>query len=167
MRVGRRCQQRGFTLLEVAVATTVFSMGLGSFSLLLLLALQGTTESRYQSMAVVRATSMAEMVLMNPDAVGHFVNPVPVSSGSCEADEMCEPGIMAGSDLQGWQTALEQALPGGSGLVCLDSTPNDGTIDNAGCDGTGSPVVKVFWEETRAHDDSAVQSRIVTRIPLP
>ena len=39
-------------------------------------------------------------------------------------------------------------MPGGSGVVCIDNTPDDGTPAAPGCDGIGTMmVVKVFWTE--------------------
>mgnify|MGYP006992422190 CR=1 FL=1 len=38
--------------------------------------------------------------------------------------------------------------PGGSGVVCLDSTPDDGTATEPACDSGGAMfAVKVFWKE--------------------
>ena len=71
------------------------------------------------------------------------------------------PGSLAGGTLDG--TALDDGLvtvvreaegtaadvpgrlPGGTGLVCRDSSPSDGTPGSPRCDGNGMLVVKVFW----------------------
>ena len=38
--------------------------------------------------------------------------------------------------------------PGGSGVVCLDATPDDGSTGSSACDGAGTMLaVKVFWSE--------------------
>ena len=52
---------------------------------------------------------------------------------------------MATADFARWRTALANALPGGSGVICLDSSPGDGTAAAPACDGPGGQLaIKVF-----------------------
>lgn len=160
--------QNGFTLVELSVATAIFSMGLGSFSLLLLLAVQGTTESRYHSMAVSQSASLSELVMMNSDALGHYVNPAPEADLDCSLDSSCTPEQMAASSLGDWQSRLSRKLPGGQGLVCLDSSPDDGDVSDPACDGGGNPVIKIFWEKPASGSgDEHIAPRHVARLPRP
>ena len=55
---------------------------------------------------------------------------------------------MAQADFAEWRTQVAAALPAGSGVVCLDSTPDDGDSADAQCDNLGTTlVVKIFWTE--------------------
>lgn len=68
-------------------------------------------------------------------------------------------------------------LPGGFGITCLDSTPNDGTWDgttvNHQCDGLGTAyAIKVWWLDDRrsglATTDPNAYLRVVTTLqPQP
>jgi type IV pilus assembly protein PilV len=144
--------QSGFSLVELSVAMAVFSMGLGSLSMMLLVAIHGTAEARHQTVAAIQVSSLAEMIAMSSDAYGHYINPP-------------ESGIHAGN-MALWQSQLGNELPGGGGLVCRDSTPDDGNADNPSCDGTGGVVIKVFWTEPRQREpeDDGLR-RLVSRLP--
>ena len=163
-----RYDQSGFTLIELSVATAVFAMGLGSFSLLLLLAVQGTVESQHQSVAVNHADSMAQRVMMNSDAVGHYVFPMETAPHDCSPDHECTTTEMASGMIADWQRRVKAELPGGRGVVCRDASPNDGDSDDPACSGSGYPVVKVLWAEPpQANGDSPESRRVVSRLPLP
>jgi type IV pilus assembly protein PilV len=61
---------------------------------------------------------------------------------------------MAAHDLADWGAKVKAALPGGTGVVCVDSTPNDGTAPGTAtalCDGTGTVgyVIKIWWNDDR------------------
>lgn len=160
--------QTGFMLLEISVATALFSMGLGSFSLLLLLAVQGTAETQHRSIAIHQADSLAEMILMNSDAVGHYLYPIEANPDDCAPGLECSTEQLAGSNLVRWQQAIGQQLPGGRGLLCLDSTPQDGSPDDPACTGSGDPVIKILWEEPSSDPESQVDvKRLVSTLPTP
>ena len=63
----------------------------------------------------------------------------------------CSTEQLAQNDLSEWIAALASNLPMGTGFVCIDSTPNDGS--DAGtpeCDGAGTQfAVKVWWDDNR------------------
>lgn len=164
MRLFHRPWHGGFSLVELTVAVAIFSMGIGSFSLLLLLALQGTLESRLQSVAVSQVRSLTESVEMLPAVAGNF--PQAPSSPACLQGSVCTPVQMAAATLQQWQAQLAREIPGGRGTVCRDSTPSDGSVRDARCDGAGDRVVKVFWTEPGASGHEIEDRRIVARLPL-
>ena len=143
--------QRGFSLIELSVATAIFSMGLGSLSLMMLAAIQGTVEARHQTLATSQVEAMAEMIAMSSDAFGHSVFP--------------DQGIQAEA-MADWRSYLGEELPGGDGLVCRDSTPDDGDRTDPSCDGNGPLVIKVFWQETRhSKSEHGDLRRLVSRLP--
>jgi len=157
--------ESGFSLIEVIIAAAIFSTGLGGLSLLLLTAVMGTAEASHQTIASTRASSLAEMIAMNSAASGHYINPLP-GAEPCMVGDDCSSEQMASADLDHWLGELARELPGGSGLVCRDSTPDDGHSANPACDGTGNLVVKVFWMETHHQgDEGGGLRRLVTRLP--
>ena len=163
MRRRSRGSQSGFSLIELTIAAAIFSTGLGAFSLLLLLAIQGTVESGLQTVAALHARSLAESVRLTPGAVPAFENPS--AESDCPVGSVCMPAQMAAASFLHWRRQLARQLPGGSGLICRDGTPEDGTAANPACDGGGYLVVKVFWREPGDNGVSQ-ERRSVSRLPL-
>ena len=89
-----RILQSGFSLVELSVATAVFSMGLGSLSIMFLTAIHGTAEARHQTMAVIQADSLAEMIAMSSDAYGHYIHPPDSGLATCDG-AFCDGEAMA------------------------------------------------------------------------
>jgi len=157
--------QNGFSFIELSIATAIFSIGLGSFSMVMLAAVQGTAEARHQTVAISHAESMAEMIAMTSDAFGHYVFPAENSQAPC-SEGLCQSAVNAGENLLVWQNHLREELPAGGGLVCRDSTPDDGTVEDPSCDGLGPVVIKIFWEESRhKQTGDGGQRRVVSRLP--
>jgi type IV pilus assembly protein PilV len=165
--------QRGFSLIELTVATAIYSMGLGSLSLMLLLALHGTGGARLDTMATLHAASLAELIAMSSDAVGHYLHEGGAGAGDCGPGAPCSIEEMAAANLAQWRARLAADLPGGTGLLCLDGTPEDGDADNPACDSSGGPVIKVFWEAPAEVPSSGSAESVpeprrqVTRLPQP
>ena len=164
MRLFLALQQRGFSLVELTVALAIFSAGLGSFSLLLLMAIQGTVESRLHSAAASQAWSLGESISMTPAT--SFDGPEISVAPSCLLGTACVPAQMAAATLAQWQKQLSGQIPGGRGIVCNDSTPGDGSVRNAACDGTGDKVVKVFWTEPGGSGVDIQDRRVYVRLPI-
>ena len=161
---------KGFSLLEVTAATAILSMGLGGLSLMMMTAVRGTAEARYVSVAALQAASLAELIAMNPDAVGHYVEPPSGDFSACDLGVSCSPAEMAASHIDAWLGQLRGNLPQGRGLVCFDGSPDDGSAQQPACDGDGGPVVKIFWEEPGGGEDQAEADghrRVVARLPEP
>jgi len=158
--------QNGFSLIELTVATAIYSMGLGSLSLLLLLAVQGTSEARLETMAAAQAGSLAEMILMTSDAAGHYALAPGSETVSCDPGLSCSAAEMAAWQLDSWRRQLATELPGGQGVVCRDATPNDGDALDAACSGEGGTVIKVFWRQPSGASEPAVSpARHILRLP--
>ena len=153
-------------MLELSIATAIYSMGLGSLSLMMLLAVQGTTEARLETTAAMQVSSLAEMILMNSDASGHYALPPGDSATFCGLGQACTPEEMAAWQLEHWREGLAADLPGGRGLICSDLKPDDGDIDDAACDGAGGRVIKVFWQTPASHSDpDSLPARQVLLLP--
>lgn len=155
----------GFSLVELSVATAIFSLGLGSLSLMMLAAILGTAEAGHRTVATSQAESLAEMIAMSSDAYGHHVFPTGEPLPDCGGGG-CPGQNVAAANLAQWLQTLHDELPGGDGMVCRDSTPEDGGPGNPSCDGAGPLVIKVFWQETRQKPSGEVEvQRVISRLP--
>jgi len=158
--------QNGFSLVELTVATAIYSMGLGSLSLMLLLAVQGTSDAGLETIAATQAGSLAEMILLTSDAAGHYAFPPGPGASLCDPAVGCSVQEMAAWQLDTWRRQLAAELPSGQGLVCQDATPNDGDGEYAACSGEGARVIKIFWEQPPgASESDASPARHVLRLP--
>ena len=157
----------GFSLVEVMLATAIFSMGLSGLSLMFLSAVTGTAEAGHQTLASIRARSLAELISLNTDTATHYVNPLHLADSICFSMAECSRKQILSQELLNWQLELSEELPRGSGLVCRDSSPDDGHAADHACDGEGGLVVKVFWQETQVPDDEDDGlRRQVARLPF-
>jgi type IV pilus assembly protein PilV len=168
MRIQHARRRAGFSLIELSVATAIYSMGLGSLSLMMMVAVQGTTEAGHEGVAAIQAASMAEQILMNSGAIGHYIVDAGGGPPDCRGEVACTAEEMAAWTLRRWREELAVALPAGSGLVCLDGTPGDGTPADTACDDAGGPVIKVFWKTPESGDGPGSETgRRVARLPVP
>jgi type IV pilus assembly protein PilV len=135
----------GFSLIEVLIASTVFSLGLAGFTALLLSSIIGSAEARREGIASMAAASLSEQIRLNPVALDRYLDPPENISRICTGDKHCTPEQQADYDFRLWQLELADSLPSARGLVCRDETPEDGTKGNSQCDGTGPLVIKIFW----------------------
>lgn len=143
----------GFSLIEVLVASTVFSLGLAGFAALLLASIISSAEARRESIASMAAASLSEQLRMNPAALDRYLNPPEYVSRICSGDTLCTPEQQADYDFRLWQLELADSIQNARGLICRDETPQDGVEGNAHCDGAGPLVIKIFWRGQSANDN--------------
>lgn len=152
-------RQSGFTMLEVLISMVIIAFGLLGVAGLQVFALKNNQSATFRSTATMLAADMADRVKANvggaidgaynaPD-LGAYVTAVAGCAGAG-----CTTAELAQNDLFEWQQRIAAVLPGGVGIVCLDSTPHDGTTPTnpAGhCDGAGETnyVVKIWWTDDR------------------
>jgi len=170
----------GFTLLEVLVAVVVFSIGLLGLASLQVMGLRLNHDSLLRTVATIQANDMADRMRTNVaatslGAMSPYNNPSKAATGnpnclgkdssgnsadvSCTAEQMAQQDFyewyasLSGSSATTWSPATQATMPSGTGVVCIDSTPNDGTPSAPGCDGViatpGKPIfaIKVWWVE--------------------
>lgn len=135
----------GFSLIEVLIACTVFSLGLAGFTALLLSSIIGSAEARREGIASIAAANMSEQIRLNPLALDRYLNPPENISRICTADKSCTPEQQADYDFRLWTLELSDRIPNARGVVCRDETPEDGIEGNSQCDGVGPLVIKIFW----------------------
>jgi type IV pilus modification protein PilV len=136
----------GFSLLEVLIAATVFSLGLAGFAALLLNSMIGSAQARTEGIAATAAASLAEQIRLNPAALSRYLSPPDNLSIICNGQNPCTPEQQADYDFRTWQLDLADRIQNARGLVCHDATPADGVEGNGHCDGSGPLVIKIFWQ---------------------
>lgn len=171
----------GFTLLEVLIAVVIFSIGLLGLAGLQGMGLKLTNDSMNRTVATLLANDMIDRMRANVAAAtvttlntaynnpgkNYTANPTcygKLANGTADTSAQCTPTQMAQNDFadwygqlygaaaSGWNGAIPAALPSGDGVVCIDSTPNDGTPSAPACDNvivSGKPVysIKIWWVE--------------------
>lgn len=144
-----RATSKGFSLLEVLIASTVFSLGMAGISALLLVNLGSSAQSRNASTATVAAANLAEQILLNPLATSQYINPASNVTTICRSTHhgpvLCTPQQQADYDFNIWKQELAAQIHNSTGVVCNDSSPEDGDRNNSRCDGAGTMVIKIFW----------------------
>ena len=173
IRTQRSCPHRrvrGFTLLEVMIAIVVFSIGLLGVAGLQVAGMRFTQGSQLRAVAIMQAESIADRMRANMIAVypsdgvatstyNRASNAMPAAINKDCDDVACTSQELANFHLATWNLprgngssrppeSNPDVLPQGDGVVCLDSTPEDGAPGAWACDNLGSVfAVKVTWME--------------------
>jgi type IV pilus assembly protein PilV len=158
----------GFTMLEVLISIVVVAFGLLGLAGLQLFSLKNNQSAALRIVATSLANDIVDRMKSNYVGVinGAYNQPNTASYTTavpgCETAGGCDSNSMAQNDLQQWAARVAAALPGGVGIVCLDSTPDDGpnavpptpipTPVLPGCDLQGNTmyVVKIWWVDDRS-----------------
>ena len=159
--------QFGTTLMEVLVSLLVLSFGLLGMAGVQSVSLRNNQAAYFRTQATMLTSEIIERMRANKTGVDNddYDNVAGAATAACFTAAGCTPAEMADQDILDWSTDVAAALPGGVGVVCLDSTGNDGISTAAACDGIGNIyAVKIFWDDTR--DGTANQSLITIWRPL-
>ena len=146
-------RQQGISLIEVLVSTLILAIGLVGMAGLQAFAMKNNQSAQMRSQAGALAYDLADRMRGNVAAANAgMYNPATASAqSSCRTPAGCAMGEMARDEMQRWLDDVEDILPMGSGWVCIDSTPADGSgVGNPGCDGNGTRfTVKIWWDDDR------------------
>jgi type IV pilus assembly protein PilV len=146
-----RCGERGIAMFEAMIAVLLLSISALAFAALQLGGLTSNTSAMWRSKAAQLTQEMAERMRANQAGVsGGSYNSllVPGEAPACGVASACTSSQTAALDYATWSATIGNELPSGSGVICIDSTPDDGTADAPACDGAGTTfAVKVFWSE--------------------
>jgi type IV pilus assembly protein PilV len=146
--------QHGSGLIESLISILVVSIGFLGFAGLQINGLAAANDSLFRSKAVYLSYQMADRVRANlpaatAGAYNSFTSQTPASSG-CTISVNCTVTQMAQNDFNEWLAEVQtgSVLPSGAAVICLDSTPDDGTPTDAACDGQGNVLsIKLWWTE--------------------
>lgn len=168
---------KGFTLIEVLVTMLIVSIGIFSILAVITVSLQLNSSSVYRTIASEQTAAMAEILRTNAPALGSLDTDVDKTfavPGTIADYALCWSGSTSGcarndyipTAIFKWREQLASVLPSGTGTVCRDSTPQDGTPADWLCDNADQAqyVVKVCWDESRIAASSSVvaASAVVT-----
>lgn len=154
----------GYSLIEVLLAMAVLAIGAAGTSLLLLSSVQGTVRAEERSLVTLQASELAQLIHANPAVWGHLIQGGQAVT-ECSQDQACTQSDWASQHLQQWQLDLQQSISAAQGIICRDSSPQDGNLEDLSCDGEGDAVVKVVWQETSNSPAQAGPHRLA--LPLP
>jgi type IV pilus assembly protein PilV len=162
----------GYILVETLITILIFAIGLLGVVGLQAVALSSSSISNMRTEATVLAADMADRMRANLAAAdgtsGAGYDAATPASNACRsiyaADVEGSPGActaeeLAADDMFDWLAQVAQSLPAGEGVVCIDSTPDDGAdAATPECDGVGDAyAVKVWWSQRSTRDlDAAV-----------
>lgn len=162
----RNRKQSGFSLLEVMIGVLVMGVALLALAAMQTRMLASSNGSKMRQVATAQAYSMSDAMRTNMAAftAGTFDNPTAAATASCMNGAGCTATQMAQTIYSNWRAQLAASLPGGTGVICLDSTPDDGDEQaTPGCDGAGVLyVVKVWWVDEKL--DPNTPQRFVTSV---
>jgi type IV pilus assembly protein PilV len=176
--VRSRARRGGFSLIEVLVSILVLSFGMLGVASLLATSLSGSHASSLRTQAIVLADDLADRMRANRTTA---VSPGPnnyegiaPTENRCRsvhyghrhaAPVACTPQELAADDLFDWVAQVAAALPAGTAVVCIDSTPEDGTAGAPACDGVGGAyAIKEFWNEKPPRGAVPVAQRFSTSV---
>ena len=145
--------QRGFTLVEVMVALVIFSVSLLGLAALQTSALRNSHMANQNTVATQLARDMAERLRANRQGVASDlydnISGISSTAPDCYSQKSsCTPAQIAQLDSSEWLTAVNSALPSGTGTVQDNGTGFTITVmwdqDRTGATGTscsGNPSV--------------------------
>jgi type IV pilus assembly protein PilV len=170
----------GFTLVEVLISILILSLGLMGVAALQSKSLGSSHTASQRSQAVLSAADIADRMRANrvaadPTAVANYGN-IAAADNNCRVTHYghvhgvasaCTPVQLAADDLFDWLAQMAAVLPAGTGVVCIDSTPNDGVAGAPACDGAGiAYAIKIFWTE-KADVNAAASARLFVTAVRP
>ncbi|RPH59098.1 MAG: type IV pilus modification protein PilV [Burkholderiales bacterium] len=147
-----RTQQAGFSLIESLIAMLVIAIALLAMGGLQLNSLRSTGGSMLRTIATQQAYDIADRARANLPAyrAGAYAGTGAIHAACFAAG--CSPQQQAEMDLYLWNQSNASMLPSGQGVVCIDSTPNDGTPGAPACDNVADAnlAVKIWWDDDRS-----------------
>ena len=168
---GSSAYQRGFTLMEILITVVIMSVGLLGLAGLQFDSLRGNQNAYMGSVATSQAWDAADRLRANIPGVDadNYTSPNSGTSHNCQSSA-CSSSDLAEFDKYEWHQANADLLPDGQGVICVDSTPDDGVSQASHeCDGTlvggiRMFAVKVWWDDDR-NPDTALRRHVMSFIP--
>lgn len=140
--------QGGYVLLEALIAVVIAAVGFIGAARMQTLGLAMNNSSQARQKATLLGYQMADRIRANQAGVSAHAYDLPTAGPTAclVAPTGCTPVLLAAADVGEWQGEIATQLPVGVGVVCLDSTPDDGDSAAPLCDGLGNVIaVKLWW----------------------
>ena len=144
----KRRTQAGYVLLEALIAVVVAAVGFIGAARLQTFGLTMNNSAQVRQKVTLLGYQMADRIRANQAGVtAHGYDRPSAGPVDClSLSSGCTPAQLAAADIGVWQAEIASQLPSGTGVVCLDSTPDDGDAVAPQCDGIGSVIaVKLWW----------------------
>jgi type IV pilus assembly protein PilV len=159
---------RGFALLEVLVAIVIMSVGVLAMAGLQTAGVRAVHVSNLRTQVTQLSNDIMDRMRANPAAVaaGNYAMTSSATPGdpACIGTS-CSTTSLAQTDEYEWKEALGNTLPSGAGIVCVDSTPEDGTPAAPACDGLpGSAFAIKIWVDD-AKDPNNLKRFVTSFLP--
>lgn len=155
-KAGRRAPaiiNKGATLIEVLVSMLVLAVGILGMNALQTSSMKSNQNAYMRMLANSYALDIVERLTANGQGneANNYDEPTPAFTSSCLTQAGCTAAQMAANDVAEWQQLIATNLPMGTGIICLDTTPDDGTAALPACDGGGAVyAVKIWWDDDRS-----------------
>ena len=144
----RHFRQRGVTIVESLVALVVIAVGMLGIAGLYLSSMQASRSAKLRSHAVELASSIADRIRANREAVTSYNLAADGTPAKQDCDtKLCNAAQLAQDDLARWLVDIRDTLPGADAVL--------GTVavtDNA-APATDNYVITVGWREANSDID--------------
>ena len=143
--------EKGFTLIEVAVALLVLAVGLLGIASMQSSGMQATMKSHQRAIAMTQAQDIADRIRANLAGLRStdYDNAIAVSAPSpncLTASNACTSPQLAATDLYNWQTENAALLPSGQGSITCTDIDN---TTNATYEAGSTCLITVMWDGQR------------------
>jgi type IV pilus assembly protein PilV len=148
----RLSRASGSSLIEVLVSLLVLSFGMLGMAGVQGVSLRGNQAAYYRTMATTFSADIIERMRANISAVegGDYDDVAGAATASCFTAAGCSDVQLAAQDVLDWSATVAAGFPLAASVVCIDSTPADGTPGATACDGIGSIyAIKLWWDDDR------------------
>ena len=132
-----KTNNKAFSLIEVLVSAAIIAVGLLGLASMQINALKNSRNAKLYISAVHLAKDMATRIRLNPaeainGTTSDYVTGTATENTNCTStstatNNFCSASQMALHDLYEWETTITANLSNATGVVCIDSTPEDGT----------------------------------------
>lgn len=183
---------KGFSILEVMIAVTIFSaVGAGIYKLQLV-NISATQQITTKQLMMQSAINLSNQIYSNLNycattvtarvpgcsaaggfsayAEGAYSDHVVVSNMTDCSITNCNDANLANYILYNWKKSFESMnLPSGNinGIVCRDTSLAIPTSGNSGCNGNGGLVIKMVWQSHIETAESALGANNYIILPVP